>query len=145
LFAGQSREELRAMYRDAWQRFRAGLPLSPLQAQIATVITEHPEYQQWLDSEPDLLRQDFGPDSGQANPFLHLGLHLAVRDQVTTDRPSGIAAAHRQLVQQRGSAHAADHAAMEALGETLWEAQRGGRAPDERAYLARVLGRLKRG
>ena len=27
---------------------------------------------------------------------------------------------------------------MECLGETLWEAQRAGREPDERAYLERL-------
>jgi len=41
-------------------------------------------------------------------------------------------------VRSLGSEHAAEHAMMEALGETLWEAQRAGAAPDEKGYLARL-------
>ncbi|MEQ9561172.1 MAG: DUF1841 family protein, partial [Woeseiaceae bacterium] len=42
---GQDRDELRRMYRDAWRRFRNSEVLTPLQAQIASVVREHPEYQ----------------------------------------------------------------------------------------------------
>ena len=34
---------------------------------------------------------------------------------------------------------------MEALAETLWEAQRGGRAPDERRYLELARRRVSAG
>ena len=41
---GQDRNELRQMYADAWQKRVAGKVLSPLEAQIAQVVEEHPEY-----------------------------------------------------------------------------------------------------
>jgi hypothetical protein len=34
-----------------------------------------------------------------------------------------------------GDRHDAEHALMESFAETLWEAQRGGRPPDEARYL----------
>ena len=64
-----------------------------------------------------------------------MSMHLAVREQVGTDRPAGIARIHAGLAGRCGSAHDAEHAMMEALGEALWSAQRRGAAPDESAYL----------
>lgn len=138
LFGSFRRDELRRLYLEAWRKLKAGAPLEPLEAQIAAVIAEHPEYVPWLESGEEALAADFTPEGGRENPFLHMALHLAIRDQVATDRPQGIARLQRELAQRLGDAHAAEHAMMEALAETLWEAQRGGGAPDERAYLQRL-------
>jgi hypothetical protein len=137
MFANASREELRRRYVTAWQRRREGLPLEPLDAQIADVIALHPEYQALLEA-PDALVRDFTVEQGQVNPFLHMGLHLGVREHVATDRPAGIRQAHAALARRLGDAHAAEHRMVDALAETLWEAQRSGRAPDEAAYLEKV-------
>ena len=132
-YAGQSRTDLRRSYADAWRKQRQGAVLSPLEAPLAAVIDEHPEYHRWLESE-DGVAAEFTPEGGQSNPFLHLGMHLALRDQVTTDRPPGIRELHGRLAGRLG-AHEAEHRMMEALGAALWEAQRAGRAPDESSYL----------
>jgi hypothetical protein len=98
-------------------------------------LAEHPEYHGLINSGPEGLARDWLPEQGQLNPFLHLGLHLALREQVGTDRPLGIAALHARLTQQPGGHHDAEHRMMEPLGVALWEAQRSGRLPDEQAYL----------
>ena len=138
IFAQQSRAALRQTYLDAWRRRCSGAVLSALDAQIATVIGEHPEYHAWLENDAALLAEEFDPAEGRGNPFLHLGMHLAIREQIATDRPGGIKAVHAALAQRHGSALEAEHRMMEALGETLWEAQRAGLAPDEQAYLRRL-------
>jgi len=138
VFAGQSRDDLRRMYLEAWRKFSAKQPLEPLEAQLAAVIAEHPEYIRFLESGDTALGADFTPEGGQANPFLHLGLHLAIREQVATDRPKGIAAIHQKLAAKLGDAHAAEHAMLEPLAETIWESQRAGTMPDEQHYLERL-------
>jgi hypothetical protein len=132
LFAGQTRADLRRHYLEAWRRSRSGGLLSPLEAQIAEVIERHPECWRWLEDET-ALDADFAGSIG-GNPFLHLGLHLALRDQIATDRPAGIRAVAQRLG-SRLDPHEAEHRMMELLGQTLWEAQRGGRAPDEQRYI----------
>ncbi len=132
----QDRNELRRMYAEAWRKRTAGEPLSPLETQIADVIAEHPEYHDALDG--DSLAEDFSPEQGRSNPFLHMGLHLALREQVATDRPAGIAAVHRRIASASGDVHAAEHLMIEILAETLWETQRSGRVPDEQQYLDRL-------
>lgn len=133
---GQDRNELRRMYADAWNKHCNKLPLSPLEAQIADVISIHPEYHG--DVSGDNLDRDYTPDGGQTNPFLHMGLHLGIREQAATNRPAGIAGVHAALAARLGDVHAAEHQMIECLAETLWEAQSADRPPDEARYLERL-------
>lgn len=134
-FHDQDRDRLRRHYLEAWRKHRNGTPLEPLEHQLVTVIEQHPEYHLLLEADPQAAARDYTPESGQSNPFLHLGLHLAIREQVATDRPAGIATVHRDLVRRLGDAHEAEHRMLEKLGEALWLSQRTGRPPDEAAYL----------
>jgi hypothetical protein len=136
--ATQSREELRQVYVDAWRKRRDGLPMEPLEAQISDVIALHPEYHAALERPDTVLDRDYSPEGGQSNPFLHMGLHLAVRDQIATDRPPGIRTAFESVARHMSSAHDAEHQLIECLAETMWEAQRANLPPDENAYLSRV-------
>jgi hypothetical protein len=145
LFGGQTREQLRLGFADAWQRHRDGLPLSPVAAQIADVIVSHPEYQALVADPAQALEFASAAGSGEENPFLHMGLHLAVRDQIATDRPAGIRDLHRALHAFGADPHEAEHRLMEALAEVLWEAQRSNQAPDERRFLDLARRALARG
>lgn len=133
---GQDRDELRQMYADAWKKRCENQPMSPLEAQIADAIEMHPEYHDEIASGD--FSKDYTPDGGRENPFLHMGLHLGVREQVATDRPVGIAAIHQSLASRAGDVHAAEHAMIECLAETLWEAQVNNQPPDEQKYLERL-------
>ena len=84
------------------------------------------------------LERDYTPAQGKTNPFLHMVLHLAIREQVATDRPAGIAAIHHALAARAGDRHQAEHEMIECLAETLWEAQSANQPPDERGYLDRL-------
>lgn len=137
-FENQSRDQLRRVYVDAWRKRRAGAPLEPLEMQVADVIALHPEYQADLERPEQALERDYTPEGGRSNPFLHMGLHLAVRDQIATDRPPGIRSAFEAIAARADSAHDAEHLLIECLAETMWEAQRTGRPPDESQYLQRV-------
>jgi Domain of unknown function (DUF1841) len=137
MFANSGRDELRLRYVRAWQRHRDGLPMEPLDAQIADIVALHPEYHAILES-PDAAQQSFAVEQGRSNPFLHMGLHLAIREQVQTRRPAGIEVVHASLARRSGDVHEAEHRMIEVLAETLWEAQRQGRAPDEAAYLEKL-------
>ena len=133
---GQDRQELRQMYADAWRKARDGQVLSPLEAQIAAVIADHPEYHATITSGD--LEQSYTPEGGQSNPFLHMGLHLALRDQVATNRPPGIRAVFETIAARASNRLDAEHRMIECLAETLWEAQSRNRAPDEREYLEKL-------
>ncbi len=131
---GQDRTRLRRYYLQAWEKQQAGTALEPLEALIAGVIGQHPEYHSLLQSE-DALNKDFVPEQGQSNPFLHMGMHISLAEQINTNRPPGIRDAYQKIKKKLGDAHAAEHQMMECLGLALWEAQQQNRAPDETTYL----------
>ena len=143
MFDGYTREQLRLSYAEAWAKHLAAVPLTAQEAQIIDVISAHPEYQGVVSDVDTALSFEPGSAGVAENPFLHMGLHLAVREQLSTDRPPGVRDLHRQLQARYGDSHGAEHALMEALGETLWQAQRNGLPPDEAQYLALARKRLK--
>jgi hypothetical protein len=145
LFQNYSREQLRRAYAEAWAKHMAHLPLTPLEALITDVIGAHPEYQSVVADADTALGFEQHSAGTAENPFLHMGLHLAVREQLSIDRPPGIRELHRQLQGRYGDPHFAEHALMEALGEELYTAQRSGQPPDEQRYLARARERLTAG
>ena len=135
---GTDRNELRQMYVDAWRKFSAGEAMSPLESQIAQVIQDHPEYQPAMTAET--LEETYTPEGGKTNPFLHMGLHLALREQLATNRPQGITGVFDSLQAKTGDRHTAEHQALDCLAETMWVAQNNNAAPDEQAYLESLRG-----
>ena len=130
-----SRAEARRFFFDTWAKYRRGEALSGLETTALQVLLLHPEYHAMLADPEAGIDRDYTPDGGQLNPFLHLSLHLAVEEQLSIDQPPGIRARYERLVAKTGSEHDARHGVLECLGETVWEAQRTGKPPDERAYL----------
>ncbi|MFK8080129.1 MAG: DUF1841 family protein [Granulosicoccus sp.] len=131
----QDRTRTRQLFRSTWHKHVNGEVLEPLEKQIASLLDEHPEYHALVSGDDDVLDRNFVAEDGHENPFLHLSLHLALREQVGTDRPVGIASITRSLLLKHGDGHAVEHMMIEKLGLYLWEAQRQERAPDEAAYL----------
>lgn len=129
------RDDIRRVYCAAWHKQQRGLPLAPLERQLVDVIVAHPEYQALLSDAETALSRDYLPEDGQTNPFLHMGMHLAIREQLATDRPAGIVAAYGALMARLQDIHQAEHRIMECLGEALWRAQRDSTPPDEMSYL----------
>jgi len=130
---GQDRDGLRRAYAEAWQRHQDGLPLDAQQRRIAGVVALHPEYQAFV-LAPDALAQEFDGSDGRTNPFLHMGLHIAVHEQLATGLPPEAAQARQRLARRLGDTHAAEHRLIDCLAQTLWQAQRDGTAPDMDAY-----------
>ncbi len=128
------RDKLRQHYADVWHKARSNEPLDALEQQIAQVIAQHPEYHKMLENRQH-IQNEYLPEMGETNPFLHMGMHLGIREQVATDRPAGIAQVHRVLTLKYGDVLQAEHDMMNCLAEALWNSQKYQQAPDEVAYL----------
>jgi hypothetical protein len=129
------RDKLRQHYVDIWHKARHNQPLDALEQQIAQVIEQHPEYHKMLENHQH-IKNEYLPEMGETNPFLHMGMHLGIREQVATDRPKGIAHVHKVLSLKFGSILDAEHKMMDCLAEALWNSQKYQQAPDEAAYQA---------
>ena len=104
---------------------------------IASVITAHPRYHGML-AEPASVFRDFPLEGEETNPFLHMAMHIAVIEQISSDRPVGIRACYDALRGGYHDTHELEHAMMACLSVSLREAQEANREPDEQAYLARI-------
>jgi hypothetical protein len=130
-----SRDEVRRFFFDLWRKHNAREILTPLETQALDWVLEHPEYHALLADPEKYMQQDYLPEFGDVNPFLHLSLHLSVTEQVSIDQPPGIRVEYERLARKYGSFHDAAHDVLDCLGETVWKAQRDGTAPDGEAYL----------
>lgn len=126
------RNAYRRSFIEAWQKHLKQLPMEPLEAQLVSVMQAHPEYHAFFANEKQSLMQEFEPEE---NPFMHLSLHLAVREQIHLNRPNGIAALYQEALHKFQDAHQAEHELVDTLGRFLWEAQQKGLMPDENQYL----------
>ncbi|WP_462321453.1 DUF1841 family protein [Halochromatium sp.] len=132
----QDRDQLRQAYLTAWRKAREGEPLEPVERQIIEVAEQHPEYHALLEQGERALGREWLPERGESNPFLHMALHIALQEQVTTDRPPGIRRLYQAMVAQcAGDAHEAEHRILECLAEAIWKMQRDGRDLNPKAYL----------
>lgn len=128
------------MFFETWRKYRAGEPLVGIETIVLDVILAHPEYHPIL-SERERYRDK---DYLEANPFLHMSLHMALEEQLSIDQPPGIAGRFLALVQRYGERHEALHEALECLGETMWRSQRDKLPPDAAAYLECLERRARR-
>jgi hypothetical protein len=140
----QDRETGRRFFFRVWQKYgQKKTQLEPLEELVLGVILEHPEYHHYLRNEEEAVNNDFVPEAGGTNPFLHMSMHIAIKEQIGADRPAGISDLYRQLLEKKWSdTHELEHNMMECLGESLWVAQRNNAVPDELAYME-CLKRLK--
>ena len=129
------RNQLRQMFFNAWEKHRQQLPLEPMEQMIAGIVAQHPEYHALLDDPGANLDREFTPEMGETNPFLHLAMHIAIQEQLITQRPEGIVAVHQSLLEKLQDPHEAEHRMMDCLADAIWLAQRAETMPDEQAYL----------
>ncbi|WP_353570583.1 DUF1841 family protein [Candidatus Albibeggiatoa sp. nov. BB20] len=129
----QNRDQMRQFFSTVWQKHQQEQKLEPLETIVRDVMLAHPEYHTQL-TDGD-LDKDFLPEMGQTNPFLHVGLHIALHEQLMTNRPIGIRAAYSKAVRKIQDKHEVEHKMMECLAESLWSAQRNRTTPDEQSYL----------
>lgn len=130
-----TRDQARRFFIDAWRKHLARDVVSPLEDAAIRLVALHPEYHGLLAEGEAALQREWTPESGEANPFLHLSLHLAVEEQISIDQPPGLRAAFEALLARRGDRHAALHDVLECLGETMWRAQKSQSPPDGEAYV----------
>ncbi len=132
---GSQRQDTREVFFLAWHKYTHDLPLEGAEQTIVRVALEHPEYHAVLADRDTYADRDYPPDQGQTNPFLHLGMHVAIEDQLAIDQPPGIRRRYQTLLTRVGDAHEAQHRLMDCFGEMLWQAQRAGTPPQGQVYL----------
>ena len=130
-----SREEVREFFCTTWQKYQDGHVLTPLEMIASQWMEQHPEFHAILSDPSSALEQEFTPEKGKTNPFLHLSMHLSISEQISIDQPPGIQHIANALSRKLDSEHEAQHQIMECLGQVLWQAQNQSKPIDVTDYI----------
>ncbi len=133
-----SKADVRRFFCTVYAKARSGQAMEAIETIACLWIDEHPEYHSELADLEAALAAAEQPEDGHTSCFLHLSMHLSITEQCSIDQPRGIRQSVELLTHRRDSLHEAHHAAMECLGQMLWDSQRNGQAPDGHTYVACV-------
>jgi hypothetical protein len=129
------RDQSRQLFFSAWEKHKNQQLMEPLESMIVDVIQMHPEYHGFLEKPEANQDKDFFPEMGDTNPFLHMGLHIAIKEQISINQPIGIKEQYTRLLTKHQDPHLVDHLILDCLAQAIWEAQRNNSMPDNQAYL----------
>lgn len=130
-----SRDEVREFFFSTWAKFKQNLTLIDLEKIALGVMHMHPEYHAILEAPEQFKNQEYFPEFGETNPFLHMSLHVSIFEQISINQPTGITAIYETLKIKHQNEHDALHEMLDCLAETIWQAQRNNTALDSAAYL----------
>lgn len=131
-----TRDQVRDFFFNTWEKFAQQLPLTDMEKMALSVIHLHPEYHAILCAPDQYREQEYFPEQGETNPFLHMSLHLSVLEQISINQPIGINDIYQQLKIKHQAEHPAQHDVLDCLGETIWLAQQNKTQLDQQHYLA---------
>lgn len=138
--------DVRRFFAHVWQHRFMPLQLDALQRKALRILEAHQEYAHYLDNIEQYLDHQWLPEHGETNPFLHLSMHLSIQEQVAIDQPFGIRDIHAKLCAiYQDNWVEAEHQIMDALAETIWEAQRFGTGLDVNNYMTKLRKLIKLG
>ncbi|MBI3545596.1 MAG: DUF1841 family protein [Gammaproteobacteria bacterium] len=144
MVGAEERDQTREVFFRAWQAHRHNQPLQGIEKIIVQIVLRHPEYHALLE-KPEVNRErDHFPEVGGINPFLHLGMHIAIEEQLALDQPPGIRECYQKLLRRLMDEHKVQHQIMECLGEMLWQSDRSVDTPPDSIYV-NCLRRLAEG
>ena len=127
----QDRKQQREFLAKSWQKYTTNKTLDPLEEQLASIIITHPEYHELIEN----IESEYFPKQGEINPFLHINLHLALRDQLSINQPKGIKEVHQKLIDQYKDPHVVEHLMMECIVEMIYISQKNNTTMDQESYL----------
>ena len=114
------RARLRARFTAVAVRLASGLPIAAEDAHLAGVLDDHPEARARLAAHGAGPGAGPEPEEDESAFFLHLALHVALREQAAADLPPGIRALYEAyLARAAGDRLRAEHRMLPALEEAV--------------------------
>ena len=131
--------ELRKLYFDSWHKAKNNQLLSPMETIIVDVISRHPEYHPLFESIESFEAWQHERFQLNSNPFFHMGMHIAIIEQVQIDRPLGVKAVYEKLLKKHGSATIAEHKMMDCLAHCLVASFQDPNVEHKKVYLEALM------
>ena len=126
----QDRKKQREFLAKSWQKYISNKPLEPLEKQLVSIIEIHHEYHDLIGN----IESEYFPEQGEVNPFLHINLHLALRDQLSLNH-KGVKEVYQELIKLYTDSHEVEHLMMECIAEMIHISQKNNTALNHESYL----------
>lgn len=126
----------RQMFVTTWAKFQENKALSQQEQTVLQAILKYPQYH-------SLLAIDNTFSSLDDNPFFVMGLHLALWDQLRTNRPEGIKTLYEQALCQWKSVDVVEEKMMSVLKALILSHYPQGAAPSDIKYLTKMTKALE--
>ena len=127
----QDRTQQRQFLANAWQKFLNKEVLDPMEDQLTQVIDLHPEYHKLIQN----IESDYFPESGEVNPYLHINLHLSLREQLSINQPLGIKEYYQNILNKTKNPHETEHLMMDCIAQMIFSSQKNNTPMDHKAYI----------
>ena len=127
----QDRKQQREFLAKTWQKYTNKQLLEPLEKELVLIIKIHPEYHKNINN----VDSEYFPEQGEVNPFLHINLHLALREQLSIEQPTGIREIYQKLLDMHKDPHEAEHLMMDCIAQMIFLSQKNNTPIDKVAYL----------
>lgn len=131
MFYTQDRTQQRQFLANAWQKFLNKQMLDPLETQLTQVIEIHPEYHKLISD----IESDYFPEQGEVNPYLHINLHLSLREQLSINQPLGIKKIYQKILTQTKDPHETEYKIMDCIAQMIFSAQKNNTPMDHQSYI----------
>ena len=99
---------------------------------MVSVIKIHPEYHNLIGN----IESEYFPEQGGVNPFLHINLHLALRDQLSINQPKGVKEVHQKLIKHYKDPHIVEHLMMDCIAEMIYLSQKNNTTMNQESYIS---------
>ena len=127
----QDRTQQRQFLANAWQKFLNKKTLDPLETQLTQVIEIHPEYHKLISK----IESDYFPEQGEVNPYLHINLHLSLREQLSINQPLGIKKIYQKILTRTKDPHETEHRMMDCIVQMIFSSQKDNMPMDHQSYI----------
>lgn len=136
MITNHNRDDLRQVFFDTFDKWQHKKSMTPMESILVDIFEKHPEYH-FIFKDPEKYKaQQFFPELGDSNPYMHMSLHMALLEQLATNRPAGIREIYQKLYEKYlGDEHHVQHLMMEQIASQLYSAQQAQALPSEQAYL----------
>jgi hypothetical protein len=143
MYNNLQQNDVRIFFFDVYDKYMNNIPLSSLELIALEVIQQHKEYLPIIQQKEKYLNYQWLPESGMTNPFLHMSMHISIKEQLSINQPVGVVDYYNQLLNKYLDPMVVEHHIMDCLAEMIWYSQKNQVPFDVSIYFNCLIDKIK--
>lgn len=143
MYNNLQQNDVRIFFFEVYDKYIKQQPLFGIELIALEVMQQHQEYIPIIKQKDKYLNYQWLPESGETNPFLHMSMHISIKEQVSINQPIGIVNYYNQLLHKYQEQMVVEHHIMDCLAEMIWYAQKNQCPFDTNIYFNCLIDKIK--